>query len=115
MGTSTAARADAVARLFDVLSDPTRVRAIELLTDTPLRAGVLSKRLGVAPPVMSRHLRILLDAGLVTDERPAEDARGRTFRLRPEGLAGAQAWLERLQREWTPQLASFKAHAERRR
>ncbi len=64
---------------------------------------------------MSRHLRVLLDAGIATDERPKEDARARVFRLRPESMRAVNDWLERLQKEWDVQLRSFKRHVERRK
>ena len=64
---------------------------------------------------MSRHLRVLLQAGVVTDERLAEDARARVFRLRPESLVALRAWLDQLQAQWEEQLASFKRHVERTR
>jgi DNA-binding MarR family transcriptional regulator len=57
---------------------------------------------------MSRHLRVLLRAGLVADERPDSDARARVFRLRPQSLAALQAWLDQLQAHWDEQLAAFK-------
>jgi hypothetical protein len=61
---------------------------------------------------MSRHLRVLLDAGLVVDERPSHDARARVFRLRPEAMDTVQAWLDDLQAHAGAQLASFKRHVE---
>jgi hypothetical protein len=64
---------------------------------------------------MSRHLRILLEADVVRDERVPEDARVRVFRLRPESLAGVQAWLDQVQAHWNEQLAAFKRHVEEKR
>jgi DNA-binding MarR family transcriptional regulator len=63
---------------------------------------------------MSRHLRVLLEAGVVEDERGPEDARVRLFRLRPESMVALQAWLDQLNAHWEEQLGSFKRHAERR-
>ena len=63
---------------------------------------------------MSRHLRILLEAGIVADERPPEDARVRIFKLQPDSIAAVQAWLDQLQAHWQEQLMSFKHHAESR-
>jgi DNA-binding MarR family transcriptional regulator len=63
---------------------------------------------------MSRHLRVLLQAGIVADERPAEDARGRVFWLRPESVAPLRDWLDELQAASDEQLASFKRHIDRR-
>jgi DNA-binding transcriptional ArsR family regulator len=98
--------------LLQALADPTRLRVIGLLSASPWRAGELSHELGASPPAMSKHLRVLLQAGVVTDERPPEDARGRVFRLRKEAVAPVRAWLDQLQAHWDQQLASFKAHVE---
>jgi len=61
---------------------------------------------------MSKHLRVLLQAGVVADERPADDARVRLFRLRPESVVALRAWLDQLQAQWDEQLSSFKRHVE---
>jgi DNA-binding transcriptional ArsR family regulator len=98
--------------VFTALADPTRREAVELLGHGPRRAGELASALGASPPAMSRHLKVLLDAGLVTDERPADDARARVFRLRPESVVALGAWLDQLQAHWDEQLASFRRHAE---
>ncbi len=100
--------------VFAVLADPTRRQAVELLGEKPRRAGELSRALGVSPPVMSRHLRVLLGAGVVADERVERDARLRVFRLRPESLAGLQAWLDQVQAHWNEQLGAFRRHVEQR-
>jgi DNA-binding transcriptional ArsR family regulator len=102
------------AGVFEVLADPTRRRVVELLAAGPRRAGELAADVGVSRQVMSNHLRVLLAAGLVADERLATDARARVFRLRPQSLAGIQAWLDQLQAEWQVQLRSFKQHVESR-
>lgn|SRR5487761_1802205 len=94
------------------LADPTRQRTVELLSRGPRRAGDLAARLQLSPPAMSKHLRVLLDAGIVGDERPADDARARVFHLRPDAVVGVRAWLDQLQAHWDEQLAAFKAHVE---
>jgi DNA-binding transcriptional ArsR family regulator len=101
-----------VDELFAVLADPTRRRVVQLLGERPRRAGDLATAVGVSAPVVSRHLRILLAAGVVSDERVAGDARLRVFRLRHESLAALQAWLDQVQAHWTEQLGSFKRHVE---
>jgi DNA-binding transcriptional ArsR family regulator len=99
--------------LFDALSDHTRRLVLELLAKRgPQRAGEISDALKVPPPAMSRHLKVLLTAGLVADERVKDDARMRFFKLEPEGIAAAQAYLDQLQMEWRTQLKSFKRHVE---
>jgi DNA-binding transcriptional ArsR family regulator len=100
--------------LFGALADPTRRKVIELLSAEPCRAGELAAAAGTSAQVMSRHLRVLLEKGLVVDERVAEDARARVFRLRPERIHDLQAWLDQVQAHWNEQLASFKKHVENR-
>jgi DNA-binding transcriptional ArsR family regulator len=99
---------------FAVLADDTRRRVVELLSHGPQRAGKLAESTGTSPATMSRHLRVLLEGGLVQDERAPEDARARVFRLRPEPLRDLQAWLDQVQAHWSEQLGAFKAHAEER-
>lgn len=100
-------------RLFDALADPTRRRVVEELGSGPRRAGELALAAGSSPSTMSRHLRVLLDAGVVADERPSSDARTRIFRLRPESMTAARAWLDQIQAHWDEQLGSFKRHVEK--
>jgi DNA-binding transcriptional ArsR family regulator len=66
----------------------------------------------MSPPAMSRHLRVLLAAGVIGDERLAEDARARVFRLRPQSIVAVQAWLDQIQAGWAENLQSFKRHVE---
>lgn len=101
--------------VFDALADPNRRRVVQLLGSRPHRAGELADATGLSPPAMSRHLRVLLAAGVVDDERIREDARVRLFKLRPESLVAVQAFLDQLQAEWRTQLRSFKDHVEGRR
>jgi DNA-binding transcriptional ArsR family regulator len=103
-----------VDKLFDALADSTRRSVVELLGSGPRRAGELAAAAGTSPSTMSRHLRVLLDAGVVADERPGSDARTRVFRLRPESMTAVRAWLDQIQAHWDEQLVSFKRHVERR-
>jgi DNA-binding transcriptional ArsR family regulator len=103
-----------VDRLFNAMADPTRRHVVELLGRRPMRAGELAEAAGLSAPAMSRHLRLLLQAGVVADERRQEDARLRVFHLRPDGLVGFQAWLDELQTHWDKQLESFHSHMERK-
>jgi DNA-binding transcriptional ArsR family regulator len=98
--------------VLHAITDPTRRDVVALLSDGPRRAGELASECGVSAPVMSKHLRVLLDAGVVADGRVAEDARVRVFRLRPESMVAVQAWLDQLQAHWNRQLAAFKRHVE---
>lgn len=109
----TAPAAD-VGPIFEALADPTRREVVRLLGSGPHRAGQLAEATSTTAPTMSRHLRVLLEAGLVADERPRDDARVRLFRLRPQSVVALRAWVDQLQATWDHQLASFKDHVERR-
>jgi DNA-binding transcriptional ArsR family regulator len=104
--------ASELAPVLTALSDPTRQRVIQLLSEGPRRAGELAAAAGTSAPAMSRHLRILLRAGIVADERPPNDARTRVFWLRPESITPVRDWLDDLQAASDEQLASFKRHVE---
>jgi DNA-binding transcriptional ArsR family regulator len=99
--------------ILRALADPSRRRAVELLSEAPHRAGDLAQSLNLPAATMSKHLRVLLDAGIVADERPPGDARVRIFRLRAGPVAGLRAWLDQMQAHWDEQLGSFKSHVER--
>ena len=87
--------------VIEALSDPTRRQIVTLLSSGPKRAGELAAEAGMSAPAMSRHLRVLLSALVIVDERLDEDARARVFRLRPESIRTAQAWLDQLTTGWT--------------
>lgn len=82
--------------VIEALSDPTRRRIVTLLSGGPKRAGELAAEVGMSAPAISRHLRVLLSALVIADERLDEDARARVFRLKPESIKTVQAWLDRL-------------------
>ncbi len=103
----------AVDRTFAALADPHRRRAVELLGQRPRRAGELAAAVGLRPPAMSRHLKVLRDSWLVEEDRSEPDARVRVYRLRAEGMHELKRWLEETERLWSAQLAAFKAHLER--
>ena len=101
--------------MFQALADPARLHVVQQLSAGPRRAGELAEVSGLSPAAMSKHLRVLLRAGVVTDERPPADARVRIFRLRPESVVALRAWLDQLQAQWNDQLDSFKRHVEGKR
>jgi DNA-binding transcriptional ArsR family regulator len=103
-----------LAPVLQALADPTRLAVVQLLSTGPRRAGELAVASGMSAPAMSKHLRVLLEAGIVADERVPEDARVRIFRLRPESVVALRAWLDQLQAHWDDQLRSFKRHVERK-
>lgn len=97
------------------LADPTRRSVVELLRRSPLRASDIAEALSMTRPAMSRHLRVLRQAGLVREDGLESDARARVYQLEREPLAQLGSWVETIESYWTDQLAAFKAHAERAR
>lgn len=79
-------------RVLDVLADPVRRQIVELLAAGEMGAGEIAERFPVSRPAVSRHLRLLREAGLVTDEVRAQR---RVYRLQRAPLAALDAWLDR--------------------
>src|SRR3954469_13703225 len=90
-----------VAMSFAVLAEPTRRDILDLLRDGERPVGDLVEHLRLSQPAVSKHLRVLRDAGLV-DVRP--DAQRRLYRLRPDALAEIDEWLAPYRRLWTRSL-----------
>ena len=101
---------------FDVLGDPVRRRIVELLADGERTAGDLTEHVqaefGITQPAVSRHLRVLRDAGFATSEAQAQR---RLYRLRPEPLAEVDAWLERYRGLWSQALDALGTELHRGR
>ncbi len=89
-----------VDQTFLALADPTRRKAVERLRRRPYPAGRLARALDVSPPVMSRHLRVLREAGLVEEDHGGADARVRVYRLRQERFGELRRWLDEVERCW---------------
>jgi DNA-binding transcriptional ArsR family regulator len=94
-------------RTFDALGDPTRRAVFERLRGGPRPVGEIARGLPVSRPAVSQHLRVLKDAGLVTDR--AAGTR-RLYAIDPGGLAELRAYVEGF---WDDALAAFRAAAER--
>jgi DNA-binding transcriptional ArsR family regulator len=90
------------------LGDPTRRAIFERLSDHPSAVGELARLLPVSRPAVSQHLKVLKEAGLVTDERAGSR---RIYRLDPNGIGELRAYLDRF---WGSALSAFKAVAEQR-
>lgn len=93
-------------RVFAALADPTRRIVFQRIAERPRSVGLLAAELPVSRPAVSQHLKVLKDAGLVTD-----DARGtsRIYRVDPQGLGPMRRWLDE---QWERSLQNFKRLAE---
>jgi DNA-binding transcriptional ArsR family regulator len=98
-----------VVTTFDVLAEPTRRRILDLLLDSERPVGELVERLHVSQPGVSKHLKVLRDAGLV---EVRHDAQRRIYRVRAEPLAEIDAWLAPYRRLWAKRLESLERHLD---
>lgn len=103
---------DPVDNTLAALADPVRRAVIELLRRAPHRASDIADALHLTRPAMSRHLRILRKAGLVSERELEHDARVRLYRLEPEPFTALRGWLEEVEGFWGEQLDAFKSYAE---
>jgi DNA-binding transcriptional ArsR family regulator len=94
-------------RVLDAVGEPMRRVLLSRLRVGPRPVADLARDLPVTRPAVSQHLKVLLDAGLVTFERTGTR---NLYRLRPEGLAPLRRWVEDL---WDVALAAYAAEAER--
>jgi DNA-binding transcriptional ArsR family regulator len=95
--------------IFDALGEPVRRQILELLSEGPTPVGRLAERLPVGRPAVSKHLRVLSNAGLIT--RRSAGTRN-LYVLAPDGMAAAQHWLVRT---WDTVLAAYAAEVSRHR
>ena len=97
----------AYAEVIEALGDGTRRRIFELVAAKPRPVGELAQQLPVSRPAVSQHLRVLKDAGLVSEQR---EGTRRVYRVEPDGVAQLREYAERF---WQRALADFQQAAER--
>ena len=95
--------------MFDVLAEPHRRRILDLLRDDERAVGELVADLGISQPGVSKHLRVLREAGLV-DVRV--DAQRRLYRLRPAPLQTVDEWLAPYRAAWRDRLDDLERHLD---
>ena len=91
---------------FSALADPTRRAVFERLRRGPLPVGEIARDLPVSRPAVSQHLRVLKEAGLVSERR---DGTRRLYRIEPQALGELRAYFDAF---WADALKAFKAAAE---
>ena len=92
---------------FGALADPTRRAIFESLASEPSPVGQLARELPVSRPAVSQHLKVLRDAGLVTDRR---EGNRRIYRVDPAGVGAMRDYLDSF---WSDALAAYGRAAER--
>ena len=97
---------------FEVLAEPTRRRILDLLRERERPVGELVAHLALSQPGVSKHLRVLREAGLV---EVRYDAQRRFYGLRAEPLVEVYEWLEPYRRFWTDRLDALERHLDEHR
>lgn len=98
---------------FDALSAPTRRQVLDLLSRKERTAGELGRAFpSVSQPSISRHLRVLREAGLVNVR---QERRNRVYSLRSEGLAQVDVWLAKYRGFWAAELDALESYLDRTR
>jgi DNA-binding transcriptional ArsR family regulator len=98
-----------MAMVFEVLAEPHRRRILDLLRDAERPVGDLVGILRVSQPAVSKHLRVLRDAGLV---EARIEAQKRVYRVRPEPLRQLDDWLAPYRAMWTAHLDALESHLD---
>jgi DNA-binding transcriptional ArsR family regulator len=96
---------------FEVLAEPNRRRILDLLRGGERPVNELVTGLGLSQPAVSKHLRVLREAGLVTVRG---DAQRRFYRINPQPLQELDAWLAPYRELWNTSLDALEAHLNRR-
>jgi DNA-binding transcriptional ArsR family regulator len=94
---------------FDVLAEPNRRRILDLLRGEERPVGELVDALTISQPAVSKHLKVLRDAGLVAVR---SDAQRRLYRLRTEPLQALDAWLAPYRALWEERLDDLERHLD---
>lgn len=102
--------ADRLSQIFAALADPTRRAILTRLAESEATVTELAEPFDISLPAVSRHLKVLEKAGLISRSRSAQ---WRTSRLEAEPLREATAWMERYRRFWDENLTRLDAHLKR--
>jgi len=95
--------------VFEILAEPHRRLILDLLREREQAVGDLVSALGISQPGVSKHLRVLREAGLV---EVRTDAQRRLYRLRTEPLREIDAWLAPYRAAWAERLNALEAHLD---
>jgi DNA-binding transcriptional ArsR family regulator len=95
---------------FEVLAEASRRQILDILRDEERSVNELVERLPLSQPGVSRHLRVLREAGLVSVR---QDAQRRMYAVRPEPLAEIEAWLAPYRSLWAGRLDALEAHLDK--
>jgi DNA-binding transcriptional ArsR family regulator len=99
-----------VESVFEIIAEPNRRAILGLLVSSEQSVGQIERRLRMPQPTVSKHLRVLREAGFV---EATVDAQRRLYRLRPEPLREVDAWLAPFRRFWSARLDALERHLDR--
>ena len=96
--------------VFEVIAEPNRRAILNLLVTSQQSVGEIERQLHMPQPAVSKHLRVLRDAGFVES---TVDAQRRLYRLKPEPLQEIDAWLAPFRRFWSAHIDALERHLDR--
>jgi DNA-binding transcriptional ArsR family regulator len=99
-----------VESVFEIIAEPNRRAILSLLVSSQQSVGEIERRLRMPQPTVSKHLRVLREAGFVES---TVDAQRRLYRLKPEPLQELDAWLAQFRRFWSAHLDALERHLDR--
>ena len=100
-----------VESVFEIIAEPNRRGILNLLVSSPQSVGEIERQLRVPQPTVSKHLRVLREAGFVES---TVDAQRRLYRLKPEPFQEVDAWLAPFRRFWSAHLDALERHLDSR-
>ena len=96
--------------IFEIIAEPNRRAILSLLVSSQRSVGEIERQLGMPQPSVSKHLRVLREAGFVES---TVDAQRRLYRLKPEPLKELDAWLAQFRRFWSAHVDALERHLDR--
>ena len=96
--------------VFEIIAEPNRRAILSLLVSSEQSVGEIERQLRMSQPAVSKHLRVLRDAGFVES---TVDAQRRLYRLKPEPLREMDAWLAQFRRFWSAHVDALERHLDR--
>ena len=97
--------------MFDIIAEPNRRAILSLLVSSEQSVGEIERQLRMPQPTVSKHLRVLRDAGFVES---TVDAQRRLYRLKPEPFRAVEAWLAPFRQFWSAHVDALERHLNRR-
>jgi DNA-binding transcriptional ArsR family regulator len=95
---------------FEIIAEPNRRAILSLLASSQQSVGEIERRLHMSQPTVSKHLRVLREAGFVES---TVDAQRRLYRLKPEPFQQVDAWLAQFRRFWSAHVDALERHLDR--